>query len=106
MSPPRKGPTSSIFVDARGEGRALRVTWHLEGPRGSDPDGEGLVVLSLWRDNLCAGSFRLTAGEVPALVETLTRGLSAQYDDLRTDTTTLPVSPAPLPAAGPLGDTG
>ncbi|MEO5854408.1 MAG: hypothetical protein ABIQ15_18020 [Nocardioides sp.] len=106
MSPPRKGPASSIFVDARGEGRALRVTWHLEGPREHNPDGEGLVVLSLWRDNVCAGSFRLAASEVPALVETLTRGLSAQYDDLRTDTTTVPVAPALLPRSGALGDTG
>lgn len=94
MSPSRKGAKpiveSSIFLDARGEGRALRVTWHLVGPRESDPEGDGLVVLSLWRDNVCAGSFRLAASEVPALVETLTRGLAASYDDLRTDTRTLP----------------
>jgi len=103
MSPSRKGlEPSSIFVDARGEGRAMRVTWHREGPRSSDPDGEGLVVLSLWRDNVCAGSFRLAASEVPALVETLTRGLSAQYDDLRTDTTSVPVVQGP---AEPYGDT-
>ena len=95
MSPSRKGPESSIFLDARGEGRALRVTWHLEGPRESDPVGEGLVVLSLWRDNVCAGTFRLAASEVPALVDNLTRGLTAQYDDLRTDTTSIPVVRAP-----------
>lgn len=103
MSLPRTGPASSIFLDARGEGRALRVTWHLERARDAGPDGEGLVVLSLWRDNVCAGSFRLAASEVPALVETLTRGITAQYDDLRTDTTSIPVVRAP---AGPFGDTG
>ena len=67
---PRNGrvsPESTILVDARGEGRALRVTWH---PELSDRDG--LVVLSLWRDNLCVGSFRLTADDVPALLHALT----------------------------------
>ena len=86
--------TGSIFLDSRGGDRALRVSWHQEA---------GLVVLSLWRDNVCAGSFRLAASEVPALVETLTRGLVAQYDDLRTDTTSIPVVRAPL---DPFGDTG
>jgi len=100
MSPSRKGlEPSSNFVDARGEGRGMRVTWHLDGPRSSDPDGEGLVVLSLWRDNVCAGSFRLASREVPALVEMLTRGLSAQYDDLRTDTATVSV-PGPTALYG------
>ena len=57
MQPPRPIPAAgSIFLDARGGGRALRVTWHAE----SD-----LVVLSLWRENVCAGSFRLPADEVP-----------------------------------------
>jgi len=103
MSPSRKGPIgqSSIFLDARGDERALRVTWHREGPRESDPDGEGLVVLSLWRDNVCAGSFRLVASEVPALVAHLTRGLAASYDDLRTDTATI----AAVEPADPLVDT-
>ena len=66
---PRNGrvsPESTILVDARGEGRALRVTWH---PELSDRDG--LVVLSLWRGNLCVGSFRLTADDVPALLHAL-----------------------------------
>ena len=80
----------------------MRVTWHREGPRSSDPDGEGLVVLSLWRDNVCAGSFRLAAREARALAEMLTRGLSAHYDDLRTDTTTVPLVEGPTE---PYGDT-
>jgi hypothetical protein len=62
--------TGSIFLDARGEHRALRVSWHY------DAD---LVVLSLWRDHVCAGSFRLTVEEVPALIEMLRRGLDASY---------------------------
>ena len=47
----RKLPnTGSVFLDARGGDRALRATWHQDA---------GVVVLSLWRDNVCAGSFRL-----------------------------------------------
>ena len=39
-----------VFLDPRGDDRSLRVTWHQEAQ---------LVVLSLWRDNVCAGTFRL-----------------------------------------------
>jgi hypothetical protein len=62
----------SIFLDARGGDRALRVSWHHEA---------GLVVLSLWRDNLCAGSFRLDVHDVPDLIALLRDGLDAAYDD-------------------------
>jgi hypothetical protein len=60
-----------IFLDARGGDRALRVSWHHE----SD-----LVVLSLWRENVCAGSFRLAVDEVPALIDLLRSGLDTAYD--------------------------
>mgnify|MGYP006955219463 CR=1 FL=1 len=56
---------------ARGGGRSLRVSWHQEA---------GLVVLSLWRDNACAGSFRLAAEEVPDLIDLLRSGLDRAYD--------------------------
>jgi hypothetical protein len=56
----------SMFVDTRGGGRALRVSWHSEAD---------VVVLSLWRDNVCAGSFRLPVDDVPALIELLRAGL-------------------------------
>ena len=65
---PEKG---SIFLDARGGGRAMRVSWHHE---------SGLVVLSLWRDNVCAGSFRLAVDEVPDLIDLLRSGLDQAYD--------------------------
>ena len=65
---PEKG---SIFLDARGGDRALRVSWHHEA---------GLVILSLWRDNVCAGSFRLGVDEVPELIDLLRSGLDAAYD--------------------------
>ena len=61
----------SIFLDSRGDQRALRVSWHHE---------SGLVVLSLWRENVCAGSFRLSADEVPDLIALLRAGLDQAYD--------------------------
>ncbi|MFN8195282.1 MAG: hypothetical protein U0R80_13480 [Nocardioidaceae bacterium] len=71
MEPPRPlAPTGSVFLDARGGDRALRATWHT---------AEGVVVLSFWRDNVCAGSFRLEADEVPGFIEMLRSGLDASY---------------------------
>jgi hypothetical protein len=61
----------SIFLDARGDERALRVSWH--------PEAD-LVVLSLWRDNVCAASFRLAVDEVPDLIALLRGGLDVAYD--------------------------
>ena len=63
--------TGSIFLDARGGDRALRVSWHQD---------SGLVVLSLWRENVCAGSFRLAVDEVPDLIALLRSGLDRAYD--------------------------
>jgi len=60
-----------IFLDARGGDRALRVSWHHESE---------LVVLSLWRDNVCAGSFRLGVDEVPELIALLRAGLDTTYE--------------------------
>jgi hypothetical protein len=65
----------SIFLDARGGDRALRASWHEEA---------GVVVLSLWRDNVCAGSFRLSIDEVPDLIEMLRAGIVRSYDAART----------------------
>jgi hypothetical protein len=58
------------FLDARGGGRSLRVSWHTEA---------GIVVLSLWSGASCTGSFRLPAEDVPQLVEALREGLDAAY---------------------------
>jgi hypothetical protein len=57
---------SEVFGDPRDGGRALRVNWHSE---------DGFVVLSLWRDQLCVATSRVAAADVPALIETLVRGL-------------------------------
>ncbi|WP_210439413.1 hypothetical protein [Nocardioides xinjiangensis] len=66
--------TGAVFLDPRGQDRSLRVTWHQESQ---------LVVLSLWRDNVCAGTFRLSADEVPGLIALLRRGLDEAYDAAR-----------------------
>lgn len=63
--------TGEIYLDARSHSRALRVSWHHEA---------GLVVLSLWRDNVCAGTFRLAIDEVPDLIDVLRAGLDASYE--------------------------
>ena len=63
--------TGSVFLDARGGDRALRATWHHEA---------GVVVLSLWRDNVCAGSFRLRIDEVPDFIDMLRAGLDRSYE--------------------------
>ena len=54
--------TGEIFFDARGGDRSMRVSWHEEAD---------LVVVSLWRDGACSGTFRLPAEDVPDLVDSL-----------------------------------
>ena len=56
-----------MFLDARDNGRAMRVSWHDEG---------GLAVLSLWRAGTCVASFQLARDEIPALIASLERGLA------------------------------
>jgi hypothetical protein len=71
MSAARPLPAvGSVFLDARGDERALRVSWHTEAD---------LVVISLWRDNVCAASFRLAVEEVPELIDLLRSGLDRAY---------------------------
>jgi hypothetical protein len=53
--------------DARGHERAVRVTAH---------PPEGLVNLSVWREDMCVGTVRLGPDEVAGLVEGLTEGLA------------------------------
>ena len=66
--------TGEVFLDQRGDGRALRVSWH--------PEAD-LVVLSLWRAGTCAGSFRLPMTEVPDLIDVLRGGLQTAYEQHR-----------------------
>jgi hypothetical protein len=53
--------------DSRGTNRAVRVSTH---------ERENVVNLSVWRDDLCVGTVRLSPGEVAALVTGLTEGLA------------------------------
>ncbi|HET7172864.1 MAG TPA: hypothetical protein VFI30_01125 [Nocardioidaceae bacterium] len=55
-----------VFLDARGGGRALRLTWHHDA---------GLVVFSLWRSGACVGTFRMEKPDVAPFVDALISGL-------------------------------
>jgi len=72
MRRPSPLPSSGeVFLDARGDGRGLRVSWH--------PEAD-VVVLSLWRGRTCTGTFRLRIDEVPDLIRVLRGGLRTAYD--------------------------
>jgi hypothetical protein len=68
---PRRG---SVFVDARGEQRTMRVACHQD---------EGIVVISLWVTSVCRASFRLPAALAPEMAELLAACGSDAAQDLR-----------------------
>lgn len=74
MARQRTPGTGAVFPDLRGDGRALRATWHQE---------QQVVVLSLWRNNVCVSTFRLAAEEVPGLIASLRHGLDEAHDAAR-----------------------
>ncbi len=57
-----------VFLDVRGDDRTLRVNWHPQ------VGADGLVVLSLWRDDTCVGSFRLRPRDAHLLSDILAGG--------------------------------
>ena len=59
-----------VFLDARGTGRGMRVSWHHE---------QGVVVVSLWRSDTWVGTLQLPHDEVPRLIAALTEGLAVGY---------------------------
>lgn len=59
-----------VFIDARGGGRALRLSWHAEAD---------VVVLSLWSGDTCTGTFRLPVEQVPDVIDALRAGLASSY---------------------------
>jgi hypothetical protein len=69
MSHPAATP-AEVFLDTRGSGRALRLTWHHEAD---------LVILSLWRGKECTGTFRLASGDVDTFVDALVDGLRGEH---------------------------
>ncbi len=74
MALQRTPRTGMVLPDLRGDGRSLRATWHQD---------QQVVVLSLWRNNLCVGTFRLAADEVPDLIALLRHGLEEAHDAAR-----------------------
>jgi hypothetical protein len=58
-----------LFLDERGTG--LRVTWHPE---------RDLVVLSVWQDNSCVGTFRMPVQDIPRLSGLLAAALGDWVD--------------------------
>ena len=74
MALKRTPSAGMVFSDLRGDGRMLRATWHQE---------RQVVVLSLWRDNVCVNTFRLAADEVPDLIALLCQGLDEAYEAAR-----------------------
>jgi hypothetical protein len=63
MTPPRR--RRAFFFDERGG--AMRVTWH---------EGREMVVFSLWRDDVCVSTCRLTLEDAERLQEFLSGLLS------------------------------
>jgi hypothetical protein len=58
--------TGEVFFDARGEERALRLSWH--------PDS-GVMVISLWNRGTCTATFRLPTEDVPSFIEAMSASL-------------------------------
>lgn len=73
---PDMPPRRTLFIDERGAG--MRVTWHAE---------RGFVVLSLWHDDTCVGSFRLTVEEAARLASFLVGHLGTLAAGSRGDST-------------------
>jgi hypothetical protein len=58
-----------LFLDERGTG--LRVSWHPE---------RDLVVLSVWQDDSCVGTFRMSVQDIPRLSGLLAAALGDWVD--------------------------
>ena len=70
MTPAADDSLLAVFGDARGAGRALRATWHPE---------TQLLVLSVWRDEVCIATHRLEAADLPQLAHLLTDTIAAAH---------------------------
>lgn len=66
MPSPGSHTARVVLNDTRGDGRALRATWHAEA---------GVLVLSVWRGNVCTATVRLAPDQAHGLVEALADGL-------------------------------
>jgi hypothetical protein len=59
----------AVLSDCRSRSRALRASWHHEA---------GLLVLSVWRDDACVGTARLSPQEAAHLAEVIVAGLAEE----------------------------
>ena len=78
-----------MFLDERGA--VLRVTWHPE---------RDLVVLSVWHDDRCVGTFRMPVQDVPRLSGLLAAALGDWVDQADGGGTQPPEEMGPNPPAG------
>jgi hypothetical protein len=78
-----------MFLDERGA--ALRVTWHPE---------RDLVVLSVWHDDSCVGTFRMPVQDVPRLSGLLAAALGDWVDQADADGGQPPEGGAQPPEGG------
>jgi hypothetical protein len=78
---PRLG---DVFDDVRDNGRTMRVSYHAD---------HGAVVVSLWNDTVCRGSFRLAADDLSRFISTLTE-MSTGFGSTPTEVST-PEGPGP-----------
>src|SRR5215218_10050459 len=81
-----------MFLDERGT--ALRVTWHPE---------RDLVVLSVWHDESCVGTFRMPVQDVPRLSGLLAAALGDWVDQSGGAVALAWAGPAPGSGTGPGG---
>jgi hypothetical protein len=63
------GGHRAVLRDSRSRSRALRASWYHEA---------GLLVLSLWREDACVGTARLSAQEAAHLAEVIVAGLAEE----------------------------
>jgi hypothetical protein len=59
----------SVFFDERDQGRSLRLSYHQD---------SAVFVISLWRFDLCLGTFRLPAEDAATFVHSLVEPLAEQ----------------------------
>ncbi|MEU4424369.1 hypothetical protein AB0F81_27435 [Actinoplanes sp. NPDC024001] len=77
-----------LFTDMRGGDRRMRVSYH---------ESRGAVVVSLWADTVCRGTFQLAAGDVARLVALLSHVETpgGQTGSVAEDTVAEPSAPSP-----------
>ena len=62
----------TVFFDERDQGRSLRLSYHRD---------NAVFVISLWRFDLCLGTFRLPAEDAAAFVHELVQPLATQSSE-------------------------